>query len=90
MSALGPRGGLHCGTRECLQATLPVSCTVSLSLVNIAFHYAVDITLCTGRSLYCLFVPRVQTTLAKYSFFLFPGNANLEFTESYFVHCKKT
>ena len=28
MSALGPRRGFHCGTREYLQATLPVSCTV--------------------------------------------------------------
>ena len=24
----GLAGGLHCGTRECLRATLPVSCTV--------------------------------------------------------------
>ena len=29
MSALGPRRRLDCGTRECLRATLPVSCTVS-------------------------------------------------------------
>ena len=29
MSVLGPRGGLHCGTRGCLQVTLPVSCTVT-------------------------------------------------------------
>ena len=28
MSALGPQGGFHCGTREYLRATLPVSCTV--------------------------------------------------------------
>ena len=30
---------------------------------------AVDITLCTGRNIYRLFVPRVQTTLAKHSFY---------------------
>ena len=28
MSALGPRGGLHCGSCGYLQVTLPVSCTV--------------------------------------------------------------
>ena len=33
MSALGPRGGLHCGTREYLQATLPVSCIEVFMLI---------------------------------------------------------
>ena len=28
ISALGSCGGFHCGTRECLQVMLPVSCTV--------------------------------------------------------------
>ena len=41
---------------------------LSPSYVNATFHYAVDITSRTGRNLYRLFVPRVQTTLAKHSF----------------------
>ena len=36
--------------------------------VNDTFHYAVEITLRTGWKVYHFFVPRVQTTLAKYSF----------------------
>jgi len=41
---------------------------LSPSYLNETFHYAVDITSRTGWNLYCLFVPRVQTTLAKHSF----------------------
>ena len=37
--------------------------------MSATFHYAADITLHTGQNLYHLFVPRVQTTLAKLSFY---------------------
>ena len=42
---------------------------LSPSYLNDIFHYAVDITSRTGRNLYCLFVPRVRTSLAKHSFY---------------------
>ena len=42
---------------------------LSPSYLNATFHYAVDITSRTGQNLYCLFVPRVRTTLAKHSFY---------------------
>ena len=42
---------------------------LSPSYLNGTFNYAVDITLCTGRNIYRLFVLRVQTTLAKHSFY---------------------
>ena len=38
--------------------------------VNDTFHYAVEITSRTGWKVYHFFVPRVQTTLAKHSFYL--------------------
>ena len=50
MSALGPRRGLHCGTHGCLQATLPVSCTVTILQVLVIYVAAqtirVDATGC--------------------------------------------
>ena len=42
---------------------------LSPSYLHDTFHYAVDITSHTGRNLYRLFVPRVQITLAKHSFY---------------------
>ena len=54
--------------------------------LNGTFHYAVDITLHTGWNFYHLFVPRVQITLTKYSFY-FRGTKLLK---SYFVLGVKT
>ena len=42
---------------------------LSPSYLHDTFHYTVDITSHTGQNLYCLFVPRVRTTLAKHSFY---------------------
>ena len=61
---------------------------VSPSYMNGTFHYAFDITSCTGQNLYHLFVPRVRTTLAKHSFYF--CRTNLEFIKSHFVYNKKT
>ena len=42
---------------------------LSPSYLSGTFQYAVDVTSRTGRNLHRLFVPRVRTTLAKYSFY---------------------
>ena len=53
MSALGPRGGLHCGTCDSLRVTLPVSCTVYTSglhvgqvRIQVINHWICDIAEC--------------------------------------------